>query len=200
VASDPTWQYFVALESDFARCTRYVELVEANFCTYSVEFAKILLAAGSEADVACRALCGSRAKKRDNIDQYRPVLLDQFSGLPTVAVVVPRYQMRRTPWASWADAVNPEWWGAYNQVKHFRHESYPQANLRNALDALAGLLVLTLYLHRLRRPAEDLVPSTQLLDAERYNFNWLGIAENHRLPGADPVPPAVGPDPHRRYL
>jgi hypothetical protein len=199
VPVDPTWGYFVALEADFARCARYVELAEPNFKTFSIEFAKILLAAGSEVDVACRTLSALRGEKTEKIDQHRRCLLRHFGQLPTVAVHVPRYQLRSLPWEAWATGENPTWWTAYNKVKHFRHENYALANLENALDALAGLMVLTLYLHRLRQPGEPLDPAPQLLDAEHHDYRWLGIADNYRLPGVDPVPPAHGPDSHRRY-
>jgi len=93
VPSDLVWQYFVALEADFATCTRFVEVAPDNFATYSVEFAKILLAAGSEVDVVCRALCSRIGAQADNINDYREALVQQSPGLPTVKVLAARYRL-----------------------------------------------------------------------------------------------------------
>jgi hypothetical protein len=49
--SFPHWQYFIAIESDLENTARYVEVTPGNFRTYSVEYARILLSAGSEVDV-----------------------------------------------------------------------------------------------------------------------------------------------------
>ena len=51
------WQYFLAIEADFAATARYVEICQDNFDTYSVEYAKLLLASSSETDVLCKVLC-----------------------------------------------------------------------------------------------------------------------------------------------
>ena len=48
------------------------------------------------------------------------------------------------PFKSWGTKAggSPEWYKAYNASKHDRHESFKQANLKNLLDAVGGLLVL----------------------------------------------------------
>ncbi len=51
------WQYFVSLEDDPAATARFVEPAPANMACHSVEFARILLAAGSEVDMVGKALC-----------------------------------------------------------------------------------------------------------------------------------------------
>jgi len=51
------WNYFLALESDLDRVSRYVEFTTYNYTTYSLEMAHLLLAAGSEIDVVLKSLC-----------------------------------------------------------------------------------------------------------------------------------------------
>jgi len=51
------WNYFLALESDLERVSRYIEFDKANFKTYSIELAHLLLAASSEVDVVAKTLC-----------------------------------------------------------------------------------------------------------------------------------------------
>ncbi|MFN3640683.1 MAG: hypothetical protein ACK4UK_07170 [Flavobacterium sp.] len=45
------WNYFLAIENDFEKMTRYVELSESNDKTFSIEFARIIMAATQEVDV-----------------------------------------------------------------------------------------------------------------------------------------------------
>ena len=63
------WQYFAALEADLAATARFVELASANMACYSVEFARILLTAGSEIDVLCKVLC------QEHRQPVRPTIL-----------------------------------------------------------------------------------------------------------------------------
>jgi hypothetical protein len=47
------------------------------------------------------------------------------------------------PFASWSTTGNsPDWYQAYDASKHDRKDDFQQANLRNVVDAVAGLLVL----------------------------------------------------------
>ena len=138
------WNYYLALESDVARLSRYVEFTNDNFNTYSMELVKIFLSAGSEVDVIAKKLC--RAVKRDskakNIDHYRRVLATRFPTFSAMQVKIPRYGLVLTPWINWKDKKNPDWWREHNAVKHQRHDSYKLANLHNVLNSMAGLLVL----------------------------------------------------------
>ena len=70
------WQHFLALEADFAATSRYVEFSQQNFPTFSIEYAKLLLAVGSEIDVLCKIICKNldTLAKRDNINDYRACL------------------------------------------------------------------------------------------------------------------------------
>jgi hypothetical protein len=60
-------------------------------------------------------------------------------------ITVPRYGLTFQPWADWANRVNPKWWKSYNDVKHERNKHFKDATLENALNSLAGLLIITLY-------------------------------------------------------
>ena len=45
------WNYYIALEQDLSKVSRFIEFSEDNFETYSIELAHLLLAASSEVDV-----------------------------------------------------------------------------------------------------------------------------------------------------
>ncbi len=141
------WNYFVALERDMELLSRYVEFCEDNFSVYSVELAHLLFAAASEVDVVCKLICEqvSPRERRENINDYKAVLLQAFPDLPYTEVFVPRYGLSYCPWHNWENDRNPDWWRSYNNVKHERDAHFNQATLKNALNALGALLVLTVH-------------------------------------------------------
>ena len=51
------WNYFLAIERDLEILSRYVEFDEKNFKCFSIEIARIALAAGAEVDVVCKQMC-----------------------------------------------------------------------------------------------------------------------------------------------
>jgi hypothetical protein len=139
------WNYFIALERDLEVASRYVEFCPRNFDVYSIEFAHLLFAAASEVDVIAKLLCQrlQPGAPRGNIDEYRTVLMAAIHDLPTTEVFVPRYGLALKPWENWTGQNNPDWWGSYNKVKHYRDEHFDKATLKNALNALGALLILT---------------------------------------------------------
>jgi hypothetical protein len=159
------WQYFVALEADLAATARYVEPTSANMACYSVEFARILLTAGSEVDVLCKVLCQEHKLLVSpvNINGYRAAITKRFPGFTKLEILAPRYGLVRLPWQQWDQNSNPNWWRSYNDVKHERQGHFASANLGNALDAMAGLFVLVSYLCEEELRARTALPWPQML-------------------------------------
>lgn len=144
----PHWQYFLSLVDDVDRLSRFVDLSESNFGTHSVECTRILLAAASEVDVVAKVLCercepGSAPR---SIVECGQILLAAHPGLTAVEVSIPRSGLDFVPWKDWTLTARPDWWTQYNDVKHERHNYASEGNLRNALNAVAGLCVLVSYL------------------------------------------------------
>jgi hypothetical protein len=141
------WNYFLALERDLEVCTRYVEFSDQNKETYSIEFAHLLFAAASEVDVIAKILCNQVAptSAAHNINDYRSILCAALPSLPNAIVEIPRYRLNLTPWDNWIGTSNPDWWGSYNKVKHQRNDHFDEATLKNALNSLAALLLLTFH-------------------------------------------------------
>lgn len=145
------WNYFLALETDLEAVSRYIEFSKDNLQTYSIELAHLLFAASSEVDVIAKSLCKllAPAANRRNINEYRSIIA---SGIPTFAneqVFVKRYELTLTPWDNWQRNTNPVWWRSYNNVKHERDRYFSEATLQNALNALAGLLIVTFYYYKI---------------------------------------------------
>jgi hypothetical protein len=159
------WQHFLALEADFAATSRYVEFAQPNFRTYSTEFAKLLLAIGSEVDVLCKIICEKidPAAKRGNIDDYRACIVPHNTRIIAEEVLIRRYDLLFKPWDAWSRGQNPTWWRSYNNVKHERSANFPEANLENCANALSGLFVAVLYCRKAEKSSEDLDPLPSLL-------------------------------------
>lgn len=160
------WNYFIALERDLEVTTRYVEFCEANFDVYSIEFAHLLFAAASEVDVIAKLLCQRLRPDapRGNMNDYRAILSVELADIITTQIFVPRYGLALTPWDNWRDASNqnPLWWRSYNKVKHERDAHFNQATLKNALNALAGLLILTHHYYRYSLVADGGAPQSDM--------------------------------------
>ncbi len=159
------WQYFVALESDLSRTTRFVEIADENMNTYSVEFARLILSAGSEVDVLAKVLCDQHQLQisPSNINGYRIAILGRFQEFAFMKAIIPRYGFEIQPWRSWTNGQNPDWWRAYNDIKHERNVNYKQATLQNALHSVAGVFVLVCYICQAELRANRAEPWPELL-------------------------------------
>ena len=146
----PHLNYFSCLEDDLVELSRWIEFSAANEAAYSIELARLLMTAAAEVDVVAKALCAAINRQRDasSINVYQEVLIAAVPMLPDAQVTMPRFGMTFRPWASWAVPKSPpEWWQGNNKVKHQRHTHFDRANLKNVLNAVAGLLPLLLLLH-----------------------------------------------------
>jgi hypothetical protein len=167
------WNYLLAIEGDLERLSRFIEFDERNFDCFSVEISRILLASGAETDVVCKQICKklNPRSSADRIYPYQNEILASYPTIPDFKVLLPRYGLTLTPWSNWNSPNNPpDWWTAYNKIKHHRDAEYHQANLRNALNGVCGLFVIVLYLYKEKAEEGELLPHTQILHVEEDRF------------------------------
>lgn len=141
--------YFSCLEDDLLQLSRWIEFSAENESTYSIELARLLMTAAAEVDVVAKALCKAidRDRNASSINVYQSVLIKAVPMLPGAEVDMPRFGMVFHPWANWVNEANPpDWWQGNNKVKHHRADHFRQANLKNVLNSVGGLLVLLLLL------------------------------------------------------
>jgi hypothetical protein len=181
--SYPYWQYFLAIEADLEITTRYVEPNRDNFHSYSIEFARILLSAGSEIDVVAQVLCRKLddRSEADNIRLYREQITAVYPRFPTMRVVVPRYGFLLEPWRGWERGETSSWWKSHNKVKHEHDAHFRDANLENALLAVAGLFCLVIYFYQPALYANELKPWARLFTLEK-EPGYLMLEQNYELP------------------
>jgi hypothetical protein len=162
--SFPHWNYFLALEEDLDRLSRFVEFTTSNYECYSIELARVLMLASAEVDVVAKQLCVQIAPNShaDGINEYRTVILSAYSSFPINTLSIPRHGLALVPWSNWSEGENPIWWHAHNNVKHNRHTHFAEANLKNALNAVGALLLMTIHLHTTAARAGKLAPNPRL--------------------------------------
>lgn len=157
------WEYYLVLERDFLETERYVsfELGEnylydgishtdlGNSMSFSDEFIKQYQGICSEVDVIMKTICKELGNSAANDMEhgYTPTILQNWSTIRNQKVKLKDVELQ--PFLNWEQAPNyksPDWWPPYNKVKHERIRNYKKANLKNVINALAGLYVLENYL------------------------------------------------------
>jgi hypothetical protein len=166
-ASLSHWNYFIALESDLAQVSRFVEFSKENFLTYSIELAHLLLTAASEVDVVVNQHCSvvAPSEKAGGMDAYRKVLRKFEPNMESTKIFLPRYSLEFTPWENWQNDKTPDWWSDHNKVKHQRGDHFARANLQNALNAMGGLFIALIFFYRGRVKDGWLFPPPMLFAA-----------------------------------
>jgi len=173
---DSHWNYFLSVEADLLELSRFIEFDKRNYKCFSVEMARLLMAAAAEVDVVCKQLClvANPASRADRINQYREEIVRAFPMIPRFEVLAPRCGLRLKPWVNWRRPNNPPyWWTAYNKTKHHRHDEYHRACLKNVLNAVAGLFVVCLYLYKDKAELGELIPTPTVLRPSEDRFTGI---------------------------
>ena len=189
--TDAHWSYFLSVEADLIELSRFVEFDKKNFNCFSIEMARLLMAAAAEVDVVCKQLCKTvnPASRAGSINRYRDEIVAAFPMIRSFEVLAPRYGLRFKPWTNWRRRNNPPiWWTAYNKTKHHRHTEYHKACLKNVLNAVSGLFVVCLYLYRDKAEQGQLIPSPAVLRPTEDRFMGVThggyeLAIHYRLGG-----------------
>lgn len=161
------WNYFLALESDVQNLSRYVEFCDDNWQTYSIEIAHLMLSVCSEVDIVAKIICAEAGEGScENMRDFRMVLDAKYSRISSMQVQMPQFGLTFTPWQNWDQNKKPNWWQAYQDVKHNRDTEYPKANLKNLLNAISGLFVLLVIYHKKVQDLRFIEPIPQLLEVD----------------------------------
>jgi hypothetical protein len=139
--SERHWNYFRSLEDDFEATDRYVEICGDNFNTYSIEYTRLFVSICSEVDVCLKILCDNIRNGfagREMKEYRKEIMSSDRKHYPNLVIGMRSRFISCQPWEDWACNKAPDWWDAYNDVKHRRNEYYAKANLQNTLEALAA--------------------------------------------------------------
>jgi hypothetical protein len=172
------WNYYIALENDLENISRFIEFSKKNEKTYSIELSKLLMAASSEIDVVMKMFCSLlETREYRNIDDYRNCIINRCPDFIKEEIIISQYGLKYKPWSNWTskNIKNPDWWKAYNNVKHQRNIFYHDANLKNVLNSMGGLLILLIYYYKCKSgnnfkdTTKNLIPYAKLL---KINANY----------------------------
>ncbi|WP_405346548.1 hypothetical protein [Ruminococcus sp.] len=164
------WDYYLELEEQFKRTSRYVAFDSNNKNTYSVEYLKLFQAVCSEIDVVAKEISTKldssfKVDRNTNIKKWGYILQNHLPSILTQEVVFNHKEII-SPWKHWQyvqyrdktgslryklkeKTQTPKWWRAYNDVKHARTQltedgsiNYSKANLGNLISSFAALFIL----------------------------------------------------------
>lgn len=147
---------------------RFVPYCTAHRNVWSAHFTEIILEAASQVDSILKAttkIIDPRAPDKLEIKDHRKrfgkLVAKQdaifFGGASPVVV---------SPFSEWKGGnKNPEWWTAYNKLKHDRFTHQSRATLGHAVDAVAGLLLAIVYCGQ----CDLAIMSADLIDTSGYN-------------------------------
>jgi len=193
------WNYFLALEEDLESLSRYIELREDNFATYSIETAKILMAASQEVDVLFKAICRHHEAKADRIEDYHDLMKKRHPAIFDAEVELIHHGLVSAPYKGWTKTSSPKWWLANNKVKHARDTNFDSASLKNVIDAVSALLLANICSHLIIKGEANLVPrrDTRLFVP---GMGWTHVTgptygRCYVIPGENNVPLSPTPPP-----
>jgi hypothetical protein len=168
------WNYFLALEEDLENLSRYIELREDNFATYSIETAKILMAASQEVDVLFRAICRHYGAQAESIGDYCELMMKKHPAIFDAEVTLVHHALVRAPYKGWTKTHPPVWWSANNKVKHGRDTNFGSASLENVIDAVSALFLANICGHVILKGKTRLDPrrDTRLFMPSR---GWMAV-------------------------
>lgn len=154
------WEYYRDLERQFEDFLNYVPYLDRNEDTYSFRLVNLILAIGAHINSAFEEMAKyaefaekyptllKKIKKREaGIKDY--YVLAAYYKLPQREVMFKRLPTRENiiPFKGYERVKDekvktPDWWRAYNSVKHRFSQSFEKANLKNTRNALAGAFLL----------------------------------------------------------
>lgn len=184
------WNYFLAIEEDLQKVSRYIEFSSDNMKTYSTELSHILLSAASEVDSVMKQICKMIDPNSNaaNINDYKYRLKRDLPSIVDEEFTIDRYGLSYKPWDAWHSNTNPLWWGNYNEIKHERDKYFKEAHLENAINAVGALLITEVYYYQLAfsKEVNDQVNFKDTTSNLRPEASFISMREDfyyHRLIG-----------------
>lgn len=157
---------FPSIETRILNTFRYVELAPRNAATFSYEFSSIVRDIGSSFSSILDRLVRKTAKKPldrhlDIID-YLEFLVKEVKGIELIGAQLnsPFYLNLVLPFdgiEEWIEKHSlPNWWDAYNKLKHLEIDNYPHGSLSNVIYGMGSLAILYGLMDKYRRAQGEL--------------------------------------------
>jgi len=177
------WLLFLALEKEFTETINYAEICENNKKTYSIAYLKLLISICSSIEKLGKKYCKiiqPDASCKD-IKSINDIIIEDNPKFPEIECKIPRYNLLKKPWEKWSVNETPEWWTAYNDVKH-NNDNYEDATQDNVINALAALFCLNLYYYKEKSILNSIEPYPIFFNHDIVPEALIGIMRSD-LPG-----------------
>ena len=153
------WPIFERLEAELCELTFSIAFTDSHLGVHSSRLADLLLRVGSECENVGKSLCadknllpaGTRIDRLTFPDVGNAIAQRISIRAKELGIIWP-YQSFTVaavrPFGVWQPtaSTNPDWFKAYNSLKHNRIDNASKANVHNVTWALGGLFVLNLWL------------------------------------------------------
>lgn len=159
------WKQYRLLEKIFIQTDEYVSISKDNYDTFSNRYVNLLLLICSEMDSLLGAVSSSHkyqsilkkfeyfVKEHPNVKNYRVDTKYPYD-IKNITPMVKFSEKNQNDQSDKTSEKNkkrtPDWWQAYNDVKHRRAEqseggryNYTKASLKNVLFSLASLYIIS---------------------------------------------------------
>ena len=169
------WPIFQRLEDEVCELTFFVAFSDDHRTVYSARLAELLLRTCAECENIGKSLCIVRglAPSGTKIEDFTfPTVGDTICSQLAIQTkelsIIWAYQSFTarsiTPFSAWlpSGSINPDWFKAYNKVKHDRLANAKNANVWNVVNALGGLFILNLCLREqdiVQQPEQHIHPA-----------------------------------------
>jgi hypothetical protein len=128
---------FSALEAQLQDCLNYIPFIENNKSVLSPRFTPIVMESCSLIDSIFSRITNDKSKKY-NLKKYADLHESTLSLEGNISLFLGSPLRVLQPYRDWTSR-QPDWWAAYNALKHDRINNYEVATYTNAIQALAGL-------------------------------------------------------------
>lgn len=128
---------FISLEEQFLSCLEYVPYSDNNAGVVSPKFIPIILESCSLVDSVLYSLADNNTE-RYNLRRYSELFEPSFDLENNITLFLSWPIRALMPFKGWT-VRQPEWWSAYNNLKHDRLGNYQCATIANAVSALGAL-------------------------------------------------------------
>jgi hypothetical protein len=155
------WPIFERLEQEFRELTYSIALTDAHLVVYSNILSDLLLRSCSECENVGKTLCVEKTLVASPTDaqglNFPGVGRAICSSIPIekqeLTIIWPYQTLSNPvirPFDQWSATgiINPNWFNAYNLLKHDRINNATEASLNNVVHALGGLFILNLWLRQ----------------------------------------------------
>jgi len=156
------WPVYQHLESELEEISYSISFCDEQLTVHSLRLSDLLLRICAECENASKSIIdmyGLKNAGKDISDLYFPqcgdILVKKFTRLNRADLFIRwHYQtfsnVSRIPFEKWNEtpSTNPEWFTAYNTLKHDRIRNAHLGNLSNVLAGLGGLFILNLLLRK----------------------------------------------------